>query len=287
MEKTIRMAVLNLDDISYPYLRAILSAPEYRKIKRVTYGTKTGCDVSGKDLHSTSNGISFKLNAMGKTWPLRSVLTGEYNIYNIMAAVSVAAFGLELEMPAILEGIRKMQGVPGRMQKIDKGQDFLAIVDFAHTPNALKVALETVKNMKGSGRVIAVFGSAGLRDRQKRRMMAATSIGLADMTILTAEDPRTESLEDILGEMADEAEKSGGVEGKTFLRVPDRGGAIQRLWIWLNRAILSLPAEKAMNNPCASAAPNIFGTTARPCVQPWPNALASPPRNALPAHPGR
>jgi len=78
-----------------------------------------------------------------------------------------------------------------------------------------------------TGRVIAIFGSAGLRDRQKRRLMAEVSVRLADVTILTAEDPRTESLEDILAEMAEAAEVAGGVEGKTFYRVPDRGDAIR------------------------------------------------------------
>ena len=111
------------------------------------------------------------------------------------------------------------------MEVIDMGQSFSAIVDFAHTPNALKVALETAREMTQK-RVIAVFGSAGLRDRQKRRMMAEVSAKLADITILTAEDPRTESLQDILMEMADAATSVGGIEGQTFYRVADRGAAI-------------------------------------------------------------
>jgi UDP-N-acetylmuramoyl-L-alanyl-D-glutamate--2,6-diaminopimelate ligase len=78
-----------------------------------------------------------------------------------------------------------------------------------------------------SGRVIAVFGSAGLRDREKRRLMAEVSAQLADLTVLTAEDPRTESLDAILAEMAAGAESRGGVERETFWRVPDRGGAIR------------------------------------------------------------
>ena len=85
-----------------------------------------------------------------------------------------------------------------------------------------------------SGRVIAAFGSAGLRDREKRRLMAEVSARLADVTILTAEDPRTESLDDILAEMAGAASAQGGVEGETFFRVPDRGEAI-RLGVRLAR----------------------------------------------------
>ncbi len=83
--------------------------------------------------------------------------------------------------------------------------------------------------------MIAIFGSAGLRDREKRRLMAEVSVGLADITILTAEDPRTESLEGILAEMADAAVGKGGVEGKSFYRVPDRGEAI-RLGVKLAKA---------------------------------------------------
>jgi len=121
------------------------------------------------------------------------------------------------------------------------GQNFKAIVDFAHTPNALKVTLEAAREMlassplprgegpevRGQPRVIAVFGSAGLRDREKRRMMAETSAELADLTVLTAEDPRTESLDEILEEMAAGARSKGGREGQTFWRVPDRGEAIR------------------------------------------------------------
>jgi UDP-N-acetylmuramoyl-L-alanyl-D-glutamate--2,6-diaminopimelate ligase len=105
------------------------------------------------------------------------------------------------------------------------GQDFTAIVDFAHTPNALLSALQAARQMT-HGKIIVVFGSAGLRDREKRRMMAETSVQWADVSILTAEDPRTESLDEILQEMAKGAESKGGVEGQTFLRIPDRRDAI-------------------------------------------------------------
>jgi UDP-N-acetylmuramoyl-L-alanyl-D-glutamate--2,6-diaminopimelate ligase len=116
--------------------------------------------------------------------------------------------------------------VPGRMQPIDLGQTFQAIVDFAHTPNALRQALAAARSLT-HGRVIAVFGSAGLRDRQKRRMMAEISAQLADLTLLTAEDPRTESLSSILAEMAQAAAQAGSIEGRTFWRIPDRGQAIR------------------------------------------------------------
>ena len=112
------------------------------------------------------------------------------------------------------------------MERIDLGQDFTAMVDFAHTPNALENAIKAARQLTAR-RVIAIFGAAGLRDRQKRKLMAQASVVLADQTILTAEDPRTELLDDILAEMASGAVSRGGVEGQTFWRVPDRGEAIR------------------------------------------------------------
>jgi len=113
------------------------------------------------------------------------------------------------------------------MERIDSGQDFTAIVDFAHTPNALASALTATRTLIDPGRrVIAVFGCAGLRDQEKRQLMAADSVQLADVSIFTAEDPRTESLDDILSFMADSAATAGGVERETFWRIADRGQAL-------------------------------------------------------------
>jgi UDP-N-acetylmuramoyl-L-alanyl-D-glutamate--2,6-diaminopimelate ligase len=127
---------------------------------------------------------------------------------------------------AIQQGVWAIRGVTGRMERIDEGQDFTAIVDFAHTPNALQRALETARTMT-RGRVIAVFGCAGERDREKRAWMGRISGRLADLTVMTAEDPRRESLEAILAEMARGAEQAGAVEGQSFFRIPDRAEAIQ------------------------------------------------------------
>ena len=111
------------------------------------------------------------------------------------------------------------------MERIDRGQTFSVLVDFAHTPNALEKAIRAVRRTT-RGRVITVFGSAGKRDVVKRRLMAEASASLADLTILTAEDPRTESLADILAMMAEGCRSAGAEEGKDFWRVPDRGQAI-------------------------------------------------------------
>ena len=111
------------------------------------------------------------------------------------------------------------------MQRIDEGQPFAVIVDFAHTPNALTEAIGAARKMTG-GRVITVFGSAGKRDVEKRSRMAQISATHADLTILTAEDPRTESLDAILQAMAAGSKNAGGVEGETYWRIRDRGRAI-------------------------------------------------------------
>jgi UDP-N-acetylmuramoyl-L-alanyl-D-glutamate--2,6-diaminopimelate ligase len=139
---------------------------------------------------------------------------------------------MDLEIDFVRLGIEKLKGIPGRMEKIDLGQEFLCFVDFAHTPNALENVLRNSRKILEQdqihqGRIIAVFGSAGLRDKQKRNMMAKISGRLADISILTAEDPRTESLEAILLEM-EEGIKAGGRQGGTeYHIIPDRGEAIQ------------------------------------------------------------
>ncbi len=157
---------------------------------------------------------------------LRRSCRGTFNAANILAAFAATVEGLGIAPEKAVEGIAALQAIPGRMEPISMGQPFTALVDFAHTPNALQWALEAARRMAG-GRVIVVVGSAGLRDRSKRRLMADVAARMADRTILTAEDPRTESLDAILGEMAAGASAAGGEEGRTFWRVPDRGEALR------------------------------------------------------------
>lgn len=218
----LRIGVLNRDDGSYAYL------PGHTRGKKIAYSLQAERgDLWAEDLQFEPDGTRFTICTAEHRFPARTSLVGRFNVANCLAAAACTLLGLGLSEEAVQKGIEAMDGIPGRMERIDMGQAFTAIVDFAHTPNALHRALETARELT-SGRVIAVFGSAGLRDREKRRMMAETSAELADITVLTAEDPRTESLDAILAEMAAAAERRGGVEGETFFRVPDRGDAIRR-----------------------------------------------------------
>jgi UDP-N-acetylmuramoyl-L-alanyl-D-glutamate--2,6-diaminopimelate ligase len=221
-----RCAVLNRDDISYDYL------VERTKVHQVSYGMSPDADVRAENIRLAANGLFFEAVGSrndGREFriPITSKLVGDYNISNCLAAFTASYSILGLDVDAIREGIASLTGIPGRMERFELGQDFSAFVDFAHTPNALRQALLAARQFAGQGRIIAVFGSAGLRDREKRRLMAETSAELADLTILTAEDPRTESLEDILEEMARGAQARGAQEGETFWRIPDRSSAIR------------------------------------------------------------
>lgn len=219
-------AIINHDDISYQPLMKVIGDHPIDKLTTISYGLTGDSDLHAQNIRNIPEGIVFDLVIDHHNYTVESKMIGEYNVFNILAAISAAHFACGIEIPKIINAIRSFSGVPGRMEEIDMGQPFSAIVDFAHTPNALKVALETSRN-RTKNRVIAVFGSAGLRDREKRRMMAATSILNADITIITAEDPRTEDLDDILLEMKDEAVRYGGVEGDNLFIIPDRGNAIQ------------------------------------------------------------
>jgi UDP-N-acetylmuramoyl-L-alanyl-D-glutamate--2,6-diaminopimelate ligase len=216
----INLAVLNRDDNSYIHLRDVTQS------KVISYGMDSSSDFRADNVVFSPSGISFDVLHHGEIHRVSSPQVGEFNVSNCLAAYAAAVRGIGVNPETAVQGISQLTGIPGRMERIDLGQNFTAIVDFAHTPNALASALKTARQIT-SGRVITVFGSAGLRDREKRRLMAETAVELADVSIFTAEDPRTELLESILEEMARGAESNGGEEGKSFLRIPDRREAIR------------------------------------------------------------
>lgn len=214
---TPKIAVVNRDDPSHEYFSS------FEADHVVTYSLNdAGADFSPTEVNHLPDHTRLIVDGL----KLDTYLVGDFNLQNILAAVATART-IGVHGRDIRNGVLLVKGVSGRMERIDEGQDFTALVDFAHTPDALEKALLAGRSILPKGkRLISVFGSAGLRDVEKRYMMAATSERLADITILTAEDPRTESLERILLEMADGCITEGGKEDKTFFRVPDRGQAI-------------------------------------------------------------
>ncbi len=228
-----KTAVLNLDDSSYGRLAAIPTPRQF------SYSLEN----PAADMHTTTYttdpwGSYFEIEVKSQTvarpyntlhLPIKSRLLGLFSIYNMLAAAATA-YTLGIDPDVIQAGLQAVELVHGRMHQIQRGQSFIVHVDFAHTPDGIDKAIGAARGIlqqrDSGGRIIVVFGSAGLRDPEKRRLMAEVAAEKADLTVLTAEDPRTESLADILVVMAAGCRAKGGVEEQTFWRVPDRGQAI-------------------------------------------------------------
>lgn len=220
-EMTHHAAILNTDDWSYDFLRARIQG----RLPIISYGLADGANVQARAVSLQPDTTRFETVLSGQSYIVETPLVGWFNISNVLAALAATVVGLEIKPQLAQEALRTFKGVPGRMERIDMGQPFTAIVDFAHTPDSLRRALETVRALTDK-RVIAVFGSAGLRDMEKRTLMGYIAAELADITIITAEDPRTEDLEKIIDATARAMREKGAVEGVTFYRVSDRGRAI-------------------------------------------------------------
>jgi len=214
-----KIAVLNADDPSFARLR---QEPADRHI---SYGVQQPAEVRAKGIVASPEGMQFVAITPHGQWPVRLQLPGQFNVYNALAAI---ATGIALELPivAMQEGVFSVRAIPGRMERVDVGQDFSALVDFAHTPQALAQALQAVRQMTG-GRIIVVFGCAGRRDVQKRPLMGQIAGRLADCAIVTAEDPRTEDLDEIMAQIASGLRRAGAREGEAFWRIGDRADAIR------------------------------------------------------------
>jgi len=226
-----KCAILNADDGSFHYLKAKLEAnktPWYA----YSHQQHPAATVTATEIHYDATGSRFTVHVQARVEHARSFevvspLIGRYNVSNCLAAATAALTWFNLPSTAIQQGIANIGQIPGRMERIDEGQPFVALVDFAHTPNALANALQVARTLT-TGRVIAVFGCAGLRDVDKRAMMGQVAAQWADYTIITAEDPRTENLADIMAATAEVMQAHGAIEGQTFERVADRGQAIYR-----------------------------------------------------------
>jgi UDP-N-acetylmuramoyl-L-alanyl-D-glutamate--2,6-diaminopimelate ligase len=194
----------------------------------VTYGLGGDADWRAVDVRCGPAGSDFGVLAPGAEQPVRAhvQLPGSFNVSNALGAIALLTqTGTELD--AALEGVAALAGVPGRMERIDAGQPFLALVDYAHTPAAVTSLLATVRELV-PGRVVLVLGCGGDRDRGKRPLMGAAAVFGADKAFLTSDNPRSEDPLAILEEMAEGARNaaSGISSAGEFVVEPDRAAAI-------------------------------------------------------------
>lgn len=222
---TPKVAVINADDKSYSRLKKIPADMQW------VYGLDRWQqpDISVDDIVYTPGGTRFTALTPLADIPVQMHLPGKHNIYNALAATG-AALALGVSKEAVQRGLAAVEQIRGRMEWVPEAKPlgFDVVVDFAHTPNALEKTLELARQIAEprGGRVIVVFGAAGLRDRKKRGMMGHVAGRLADITVITAEDPRTERIEDISEEIAHALQEEGRKEGVHFYRVDDRAQAI-------------------------------------------------------------
>ncbi len=211
-------ALINIDD---PYGQRL--AREHPG-KILTFGLSPEAWCRPEAWASTPEGLRVDLRCGDETFMVASALLGKPNLYNLLAAAA-AGSALGMAPETIAAGLGALDRIPGRMEKIDEGQDFLALVDFAHSPDALEQLLKTVRDLRPA-RILSVIGCGGDRDPGKRRPMGKTGAALSDMVFLTSDNPRTEDPEVILKEMEKGARSAGPPRGIIEV-IPDRKQAIR------------------------------------------------------------
>jgi UDP-N-acetylmuramoyl-L-alanyl-D-glutamate--2,6-diaminopimelate ligase len=207
-ERTER-AVVNIDDPAGRRLRDL-------DLPTITFGIDDeGAEVRATDVRATHEGIAFRVDDV----EIRSPLRGRFNVENCLAAIATAR-ALGIEDPVAVRGIEALRGVPGRVEPVDVGQDFLVMVDYAHTPASLGSVLLAARSLT-AGRLIVVFGCGGDRDRAKRPLMGRVAAANADLTVITSDNPRSEDADSIIREI-----ESGATGGGAYVIEPDRRTAI-------------------------------------------------------------
>jgi UDP-N-acetylmuramoyl-L-alanyl-D-glutamate--2,6-diaminopimelate ligase len=177
-------AVINRDDEYGRQLAGMAS-------RTLTYGLEPGAEITTRKPALSLTGIEFTADTPSGKIEIRSKLVGRPNVYNILAAIG-AGVALDLSQDVIASGIAQLSAVPGRFERIDAGQPFLVIVDYAHTDDALRNLLATAKNLNPDGRIITLFGCGGDRDRSKRPLMGEAAGRVSDIIVLTSDNPRSE-----------------------------------------------------------------------------------------------
>ncbi|GFR37466.1 UDP-N-acetylmuramoyl-L-alanyl-D-glutamate--2,6-diaminopimelate ligase [Insulibacter thermoxylanivorax] len=186
-------AVLNADDEA---------AAEYARLTNaqvITYGIHQPADVRAGNIRLTRQGTELVLHSFAGSVPLKLQMFGMFSVYNALAAAA-AALAEDIPLPQIKQSLEKIPGVEGRFEAVDAGQDYLVLVDYAHTPDSLENVLKTIRNF-AEGRIITVFGCGGDRDRSKRPLMGEIAAKYSDLVYVTSDNPRTEDPERIAGDI--------------------------------------------------------------------------------------
>jgi UDP-N-acetylmuramoyl-L-alanyl-D-glutamate--2,6-diaminopimelate ligase len=210
-------AITNADDARG---RAIVADTKARVL---TYGMAQPAEVTATNVSVQLSGTSFTVTYRGQTHDIHLPLIGRFNVQNALAAYT-AGVALGLEPSAIAEGLARVRSVPGRFEHIPSPKGWIAVVDYAHTPDALENCLRTIHDIMPAGqrgRIITVFGCGGNRDTTKRPIMGRIATELSDITVITSDNPRREDPAAIIREI-----QAGCVPGRTVYTEPDRRKAI-------------------------------------------------------------
>jgi len=207
------VGVINADD---PHAEVFLRAARCRTI---TYGVGSPeAEVRGKAVRFDTTGAALEVVHEGRRTPVRLQLAGRFNVLNALAAIA-GGLGLGVDVPASAQAVAQVRAIPGRFERIEEGQEFGVIVDYAHTPDALENVLQAARELRPR-RLICVFGCGGDRDRGKRPLMGKVVSELADLPIVTSDNPRSENPHAIMDDIL------AGIGERAALTEPDRAAAI-------------------------------------------------------------
>jgi UDP-N-acetylmuramoyl-L-alanyl-D-glutamate--2,6-diaminopimelate ligase len=216
-----RLGILNADDPASAVMRAHCPTPV------LTYALDRPADVMARDVRLGVRGATFTLVTPRGEAQVTSRLLGQFNVANWLAA-SAAALELGATLDGVVQAAAAVEPVPGRMERVDQGQPFLVVVDFAHTPQALENALRTLRPHT-EGRLMTVFGHAGERDPSNRPTMGRIAAELSDFFVISMDDPLHEDPFEIAQAIAEGASSTGKVPGHDFEIDLDRASAVRTL----------------------------------------------------------
>ncbi len=210
MLKDSQKSSINIDDIYGDRL--------YKEFGGYSYSLTKSADLTGEIVEFHSDGQFVRLNLMGEMFEEKLAILGRYNLYNVLGVIGIA-LQLGIGKNIILEKLKDIKGAPGRFELVNCGQDYIVVVDYAHTGDALENILKSINELK-KGRVITVFGCGGDRDATKRPIMGEIAQRLSDIAILTSDNPRTENPHLIIEDV------KKGMNGDHYLVEEDREQAI-------------------------------------------------------------